>query len=88
MLVALRLGSYYVAVNFPHLVAFVVVNTSFSINILKIPFKYIFSDIAYFSVKSFGCPIPGGIQGQAGCDSGQPGLLIGDPAPIREVETQ
>ena len=22
-----------------------------------------------------GCPIPGGIQGQAGCGSGQPGLL-------------
>jgi len=27
-----------------------------------------------------GCPIPGGIQGQAGCGSGQPGLLVGDPA--------
>jgi len=26
-----------------------------------------------------GCPIPGGIQGQAGCGSGQPGLLVGDP---------
>jgi len=23
-----------------------------------------------------GCPIPGGIQGQAGCGSGQPGLLL------------
>ena len=25
-----------------------------------------------------GCPIPAGIQGQAGCGSGQPGLLVGD----------
>jgi len=24
-----------------------------------------------------GCPIPGGIQGQAGCGSGQPGLVVG-----------
>jgi len=28
-------------------------------------------------------PIPGGIQGQAGCGSGQPGLLVGDPAHSR-----
>ena len=27
-----------------------------------------------------GCPIPGGIQGRAGCGSGQPGLVVGDPA--------
>ena len=27
-----------------------------------------------------GCPIPGGIQGQAGCGFGQPGLVVGDPA--------
>ena len=27
-----------------------------------------------------GCPIPGGIQGQAGCGSGQPGLVVGDTA--------
>ena len=33
-----------------------------------------------------GCPIPGGIQGQAGCGSGQPGLLVGDPAHIRGLE--
>ena len=26
-----------------------------------------------------GCPIPGGIKGQAGCGSGQPGLVVGDP---------
>ena len=24
-----------------------------------------------------GCPIPGGIQGQAGCGFGQPGLVVG-----------
>ena len=35
-----------------------------------------------------GCPIPGGIQGQAGCGSGQPGLVVGDPAHSRGVETQ
>ena len=33
-----------------------------------------------------GCPIPGGIQGQAGCVSGQPGLLVGDPAHSRGLE--
>ena len=35
-----------------------------------------------------GCPIPGGIQGQAGCGSGQPGLMVGDPAHSRGVETR
>ena len=30
-----------------------------------------------------GCPIPGGIQGQAGCGSGQPGLVVGNPAHSR-----
>ena len=35
-----------------------------------------------------GCPIPGGIQGEAGCGSGQPGLVVGDPAHSRGVETQ
>ena len=34
------------------------------------------------------CPIPGGIQGQAGCGSGQPGLLVGNPAHSRGVETR
>ena len=34
-----------------------------------------------------GCPIPGGIQGQAGFGSGQPGLLVGDRAHSRGVET-
>jgi len=35
-----------------------------------------------------GCPIPGGIQGQAGCGSGQPGLVVGDPACGKGVETR
>ena len=35
-----------------------------------------------------GCPIPGGIQGQAGCGSGQPGLVVGDPVHSRGIETQ
>ena len=29
-----------------------------------------------------------GIQGQAGCGSGQPGLVVGDPAHSRGVETR
>ena len=33
-----------------------------------------------------GCPIPGGIQGQAGCGSGQPRMLVGDPAHSRALE--
>jgi len=33
-----------------------------------------------------GCPIPGGIQGQAGCGSEQPGLVVGDPAHSRGLE--
>jgi len=35
-----------------------------------------------------GCPISGGIQGQAGCGSGQPGLVVGDPANSRGVGTR
>jgi len=31
-------------------------------------------------------PIPGGIQGQAGCGSGQPDLVVGDPARSRGLE--
>ena len=33
-----------------------------------------------------GCPIPGDIQGQAGCGFGQPGLLVGDSAHSRGLE--
>jgi len=35
-----------------------------------------------------GCPIPGGIQGQARCGSEQPGLMVGDPAHSRGVDTR
>ena len=31
-------------------------------------------------------PIPGGIQGQAGCGCGQPGWVVGDPAYSRGLE--
>jgi len=37
--------------------------------------------------KGCGCPIPGGIQGHTGCGSGQPGLVVVDPAHNRGVET-
>ena len=37
--------------------------------------------------RGCGCPIPGGIQGQAGCGSEQPGLVVGDPAHHRGVAT-
>jgi len=30
--------------------------------------------------------MPGGIQGQAGCGSGQPGLVVGNPAHSRGLE--
>ena len=36
--------------------------------------------------EAVGAPSPGGIQGQAGCGSGQPGLLVGDPAHSRGLE--
>ena len=32
------------------------------------------------------CPIPGGIQGQAGCGFGQPGLVVGNPAHSRGLK--
>ena len=35
-----------------------------------------------------GCPIPGGIQGQAGCGSQQPGLVVGNPAHSSGIETR
>ena len=38
--------------------------------------------------RGSGCPIRGGIQGQAGCGSGQPGLVVGDPARGKGVETR
>ena len=41
-----------------------------------------------FAQRDFGCSIPGGIQGQAGCGSGQPDLVVGDPTYNRRVETK
>mgnify|MGYP001855533296 CR=1 FL=1 len=34
-----------------------------------------------------GCPIPGSIQGQTGCGSKQPGLVVGNPDRSGGVET-
>ena len=42
----------------------------------------------YISQGGYGSPIPGGIQVQAGCGSGQPGLVVGDPARSRGVKIQ
>ena len=35
-----------------------------------------------------GCPIPGGIQGQAGCGSGQPGIEGGGPVSSKGFGTR
>ena len=35
-----------------------------------------------------GCPVPGCTQGQARCGSGQPCLVVGDPAHSRGFETR
>jgi len=43
--------------------------------------------LAQAAQRGGGVTIPGGIQGQAGCGSGQPGLVIDDPAHSRGVET-
>jgi len=34
----------------------------------------------------YGSPIPAEIQGQAGCGSGQPGLVVGNPAHSRGLK--
>jgi len=62
-------------------------------NTLGVAYKNQFFTDIWFSWTSLvdrgcGCPIPGGIQGQAGCGSGQPGLVVGDPAHSRGVETR
>jgi len=44
------------------------------------------TDLEQVAQGGSGCPIPAGIQGQAGCGSGQPGLLVGDPAHSRGLE--
>jgi len=52
-------------------------------------FPYLEGGDTLEQVAQGGCgwPIPGGIQGQAGCGSAQPGLVVGDPAHSRGVET-
>jgi len=59
--------------------------------LLSVPENFIFClqcANAREQVAQGGCgrPIPAGIQGQAGCGSGQPGLLVGDPAHSRGLE--
>ena len=44
--------------------------------------------LEHFAQGGCGCPIPGGIQGQVGCGSGQLGLVVGGPAHSREIETR
>ena len=41
-----------------------------------------------FPKKAVDVPFFEGIQGQAGCGSGLPGLVVGEPAHSRGVETQ
>ena len=45
-----------------------------------------FLKILIYSYKN-AFSVPGGIQGQAGCGSGQPGLVAGNPAHSMGVET-
>ena len=47
-------------------------------------------DEALEQVAQGGCgrPIPGGIQGQAGCGSGQPVLVTDDPARSTAIESR
>ena len=60
--------------------------------------KYVYRQKCYLSSSPYctgspsqggcECPIPGGVQGKAECGSGQPGLVVGDPAHSRGVETR
>jgi len=43
-------------------------------------------EVHVFVQGGCGCPIPGDIQGQAGCGSGQPGLVVGNPAHSRGLK--
>ena len=40
----------------------------------------------FFAQRGCGCPIPGGTEGQAGCGSGQPGVVVSDPAHSRGLK--
>jgi len=44
--------------------------------------------LEHVAQRSCGCPIPGGVQGQAGWGFGQPGLVGGVPAQGRGVGTR
>jgi len=65
--------------------------TVFSVNSISLLFQYLQQEgqiFPFIFVKSDVTSERGGIQGQAGCGSGQPGLVIGDPAHSRGVETR
>uniref|UniRef100_A0A8C3LJ42 threonine--tRNA ligase n=1 Tax=Chrysolophus pictus TaxID=9089 RepID=A0A8C3LJ42_CHRPC len=47
---------------------------------------HIFCTIEQVAQGGCGCLIPGGIQGQAGCGSGQPDLMVGNPAHSKGLE--
>jgi len=51
--------------------------------ILQNSLNYILEQVAQ---GGCGCPTHGGIQGQAGCGAGQPGLVVGDPAHSRGLK--
>jgi len=54
--------------------------------ILRMPSAAALQQSMLSTLGGCGCPIPAGIQGQAGCGSGQPGLVDSDPAHSRGLE--
>ena len=60
-------------------------STGHIFTILKEELRHLFDLVAR---RGCGCPNHGGVEGQAGCGSGQPGLVVGDPAHSRGVETR
>ena len=42
--------------------------------------------LAQVAWRGSGCPVLGDSQGRAGCGSGQPGLVVGDPAHSRGLK--
>ena len=57
-------------------------------NTKVIQYTMIGKALEYVAQVGCRCSISGGIQGQAGCGSGQPSLVVDDPAHGRGVETQ
>ena len=57
-------------------------------NLGQISWRNIYSESgeALAQIAQRGPPIPGGIQGQPGCDPGQPDIVGGNPVHDRELE--